>query len=54
MQYKQYEKNGTPDPDCIHRVNDDGSISHIPNDPANRDWVAYQAWLADGNAPDPA
>ena len=25
----------------------------IPNDPANRDWVEYQAWLKDGGVPDP-
>lgn len=25
----------------------------IPSDPGNRDWVAYQAWLAAGNVPDP-
>ena len=25
----------------------------IPNDPANRDWVEYQAWLEDGSVPDP-
>jgi hypothetical protein len=25
----------------------------IPNDPANRDWVEYQAWLDAGNYPDP-
>ena len=26
----------------------------IPNNSNNRDWVAYQAWLALGNTPDPA
>jgi hypothetical protein len=25
----------------------------IPNDAANRDWVEYQNWLADGGVPDP-
>jgi hypothetical protein len=26
----------------------------IPFDPANRDYKAYLAWLAEGNEPDPA
>ena len=27
--------------------------AHIPNDPANRDRVKYDQWLADGGVPDP-
>ena len=25
----------------------------IPDDPANRDWIEYQKWYADGGVPDP-
>ncbi|WP_063685504.1 hypothetical protein [Bradyrhizobium stylosanthis] len=27
--------------------------AYIPNDDGNRDWQAYQQWLADGGVPDP-
>jgi hypothetical protein len=34
----------------VIRTSDDAII---PNDPNNRDWVAYQDWLAAGGVPDP-
>ena len=35
----------------IIRIADGASI---PNDPANRDYVEYLAWVEAGNAPEPA
>ena len=37
--------------DTILRLSDG---AFIPPDPGNRDFVEYTAWLADGNAPEPA
>ena len=35
---------------CV--VHDEDGV-WIPDDPANTDWQAYQAWLAEGNTPNP-
>lgn len=50
MMTKPYKLPPGDDTSRILRV--DGAT--IPNDPENADWAAYQAWLSDGNAPDPA
>jgi hypothetical protein len=33
----------------IKRDNGDGSVSWIPDDPNNMDYVAYLAWVQEGN-----
>jgi hypothetical protein len=42
---------GSTESNGVFRIADN---AHIPFDPANTDYVAYLAWLAEGNAPEPA
>ena len=48
--YKKYNFDGTPT-DTILKINSDGTISHIPNDPNNTDRQKYLEWVAEGNTP---
>lgn len=40
--------------ELIESVLDTETGTIIPNDPNNEDWVAYEAWVAEGNTADPA
>lgn len=41
----------TPSPITILRTSDN---AFIPTDPDNTDYIAYLAWVAEGNTPEPA
>ena len=49
--YQQLPDNQLGPAQCIKRIADN---AFIPFDPANTDYQAYLAWLAEGNAPTPA
>jgi len=39
---------------AVVRLNEDGTLSGIPFDPANTDYQKYLLWLEEGNTPLPA
>jgi hypothetical protein len=51
MAQYRYRAGTTDDATGILRTQDGAAIPHAP---ANADWWAYQAWLDQGNTPDPA
>jgi len=49
--YKLYVRPPRTEPDAAMRFNADGTVTSFIFDPANTDYQAYLAWLAEGNAP---
>ena len=47
MYKKMKNMQGEDDPNVIYCE----GVGFIPNDPKNKDWKAYQEWLALGNEP---
>jgi hypothetical protein len=43
----KYTKIEDPKGSCVVRINDDETVTAIPLDPANSDYQAYLAWLAE-------
>jgi hypothetical protein len=54
MMYKLMKFSWDNEPKQVIRNNDNGTTTCIPFDPANTDYQAYLAWLAEGNEPEPA
>jgi hypothetical protein len=56
MRYKLANPIKDGDSVLLTKIDDDGRIWWIPNDPNNTDWQIYQAWLAEdpSHQPDPA
>ena len=49
--YKLYNPTKQTGSECVQRLADN---AFIPFDPANTDYQAYLAWVAEGNTPEPS
>ena len=54
MMYKLFKFSWDAEPSQIVRDNGNGSTTSIPFNPDNTDYIAYLAWLAEGNTPEAA
>ena len=54
MIYKLHNDARTGELSSVIQINDDGSTRSFLVDPANTDYQAYLAWVAEGNTPEPA
>ena len=48
-----YQLMAAQEPCAVIFTEDDGTVWHIPPDPANRHYAEYLAWVEDGGVPDP-
>lgn len=54
IMYKLVNDEITHQPCSVSLLKDNVRVASIPFDPANTDYQAYLAWLAEGNTPEPA
>jgi hypothetical protein len=48
-----YQLTAAQEPCAVILTEEDGTVWHIPPDPANRHYAEYLQWVEDGGVPDP-
>jgi len=48
-----YQLTAHEEPCAVIFTEEDGTVWHVPPDPANRHYAEYQQWVEDGGVPDP-
>jgi hypothetical protein len=49
----EYQLTAAEEPCAVIFTDEDGTVWHIPPDPANRHYAEYLKWVEDGGVPDP-